>query len=135
MVVRSAPSGAVLRTASPSALLILGASSPMDLASNRIGTTSATTARTTTIPITQPRVQPKLLGPAAATACWAAVMVSMSGLRRSDRVAEVADGLQVRVHRGQPLRHGAGEIRDGAHAAGCGHQVGADRPQVEDHPQ
>src|SRR3984957_17369846 len=66
MVVRSAPSGAVLRTASPSAPLILGASSPMDLASNRIGTTSATTARTTTIPMTQPSVQPKLLGPLVA---------------------------------------------------------------------
>src|SRR6516164_3653160 len=51
IVVRSAPSGAVLWTASVSASLIFGASSPIWRASTRIGTTSATTTRTTTMPI------------------------------------------------------------------------------------
>jgi hypothetical protein len=51
MVVRSAPSGAVLSTAWVSASLILGASLPIDRASSRIGTTSATTTSTMTMPI------------------------------------------------------------------------------------
>src|SRR3984893_17897745 len=51
MVVRSAPSGAVWFTASVSASLILGASLPIDRASIRIGTTSATTTSTMTIPM------------------------------------------------------------------------------------
>src|SRR6185437_5018608 len=51
IVVRSAPSGAVLVTASVSASLIFGASFPMDRASSRIGTTSATMTRTITMPI------------------------------------------------------------------------------------
>ena len=51
IVVRSAPSGAVLCTASVSASLIFGASLPIERASSRIGTTSATTTRTITMPI------------------------------------------------------------------------------------
>src|SRR5580698_8054760 len=43
IVVRSAASGAVLSTALASSSLIFGASLPMDRASKRIGTTSATT--------------------------------------------------------------------------------------------
>src|SRR5215475_10077048 len=59
MVVRSAPRGAVLRTAPVSPALIFGASSPIERASSRIGTTSATTTATSTPPMTNPRVQPK----------------------------------------------------------------------------
>ena len=51
MVVRSAPSGAVFCTASVSASLIFGASLPIDRASSRIGTTSATTTSTMTMPM------------------------------------------------------------------------------------
>src|SRR6516164_6538379 len=51
IVVRSAPSGAVLWTASVSASLIFGASSPIWRASTRIGTTSATTTRTMMMPM------------------------------------------------------------------------------------
>jgi hypothetical protein len=51
IVVRNAPSGAVLCTASVSASLILGASLPIDRASSRIGTTSATTTSTMTMPM------------------------------------------------------------------------------------
>ena len=51
IVVRSAPSGAVWFTASVSASLIFGASLPIERASSKMGTTSATTTRTTTMPI------------------------------------------------------------------------------------
>src|SRR5215472_11196599 len=61
MVVRSAPSGAVLRTAPVSPALIFGASSPIERASSKIGTTSATTTTTSTMPMTKPSIQPKWL--------------------------------------------------------------------------
>ena len=51
MVVRSAPSGAVLCTASVSASLIFGASLPIDRASSKIGTTRATTTSTMMMPM------------------------------------------------------------------------------------
>src|SRR5580658_3221227 len=97
MVVRSAPSGAVLRTAFSSSLLIFGASLPIERASSRIGTTRATTTSTITIPMTQPTIQPVLI---------------------SDPFAEVADRLEAGVDRGQPLGDGAGQLRDGLHTAG-----------------
>src|SRR5215467_10924905 len=67
IVVRRAPSGAVLCTASVSASLIFGASLPMARASSRIGTTSATTTRTITMPIVYPTTQPVVAVPAART--------------------------------------------------------------------
>src|ERR1700728_2430364 len=97
MVVRSAPSGAVLCTAFSSSSLIFGASLPIERASSRIGTTRATTTRTITIPMTQPTIQPVLI---------------------SDPFAEVADRLEARVDRSQPLRHGAGQLRDRLHPTG-----------------
>src|ERR1700685_3801226 len=51
IVVRSAPSGAVCFTASVSASLIFGASLPIDRASIKIGTTSATTTSTMMMPM------------------------------------------------------------------------------------
>src|SRR5580658_7412819 len=114
MVVRSAPSGAVLRTAFSSSLLILGASLPIERASSRIGTTKATTTSTITMPMTQPTTQPALI---------------------SDPFAEVADRLETRVHGGQPVGDGAGQLRDGLHSSGGGDERRANGPQVEDHPQ
>src|SRR5215472_10253047 len=126
IVVRSAPSGAVLCTASVSASLIFGASSPIWRASTRIGTTSATTTRTTTMPMVQPMTQPVLLPPAARTfACMAG---------SSDRFAEVADRLQARVDRGQPLWHRAGQVSHGLHAPSGRHERLTYRVQVEDDP-
>src|SRR5215472_8408837 len=113
IVVRSAPSGAVLCTASVSASLIFGASSPIDLASHRIAMTSAATTTVSTMPMVQPMAQPVLL-PAART-FWC-----MAG--SSDRFAEVADRLQARVDRGEPLRHGAGQLRHGLHPPGGRHE-------------
>src|SRR5215471_19026746 len=69
IVVRRPPSAAVLCTALVSSALIEGASLPIERASMRIGTTSATTTRTIKPPITYPRVQPNVLValPAAST--------------------------------------------------------------------
>src|SRR5260370_59795 len=106
MVVRSAASGAVLRTALVSASLIFGASVPLERASSRIGTPRATTASTTTMPIPQPITQPVLLVPAAMKC--GSIGGAFAG---SDRFAEVADRLQARVDRGQPVRDGAGQVR------------------------
>src|ERR1700741_1827404 len=109
-VVRSAPSGAVFCTASPSASLLLGASLPIERASSRIGTASATTTSTMPIPMVEPPTQPVGLVPAART-CG-----SITG--SSHRLAEVPDGLQARVDRGQPVRHGARQARHGLHSPG-----------------
>src|SRR5215469_17734612 len=108
MVVRSPPSAAVLCTALVSSALIFGASSPIDLASRRIGTTRATTTRTMTPPIVKPSIQPKLLK-------W---LMSLSPFAVSDRLAEVPDRLQARVDRSQPVGHGAGQFSDRTDAAG-----------------
>src|SRR5215470_5500623 len=126
IVVRSAPSGAVLCTASVSASLILGASSPINLASHRIVMTSAATTTVSTMPIVQPMTQPVLLPPAART-CG-----SMAG--SSDRFGEVADWFQARVDRGQPLRHRAGELGHGLHPAGGRDERLVYRPEMKDHP-
>src|SRR5262249_3370665 len=116
MVVRRPPSAAVLCTAFVSCSLIFGASSPIDRASMRIGTTSATTTRTITPPITYPRTQPKVLvGPAASAGSAGCIGTSLAG---SDCLAEVPDGLQARVDRRQPVGNGAGQVGDGGDAAG-----------------
>src|SRR5580700_11656167 len=126
IVVRSAASGAVLCTALVSASLIFGASSPIDLASHRIVTTSATTTTASTMPMVHPMTQPVLLPPAART------FGCMAG--SSDRFAEVADRLEARVDRGQAVRDGAGELRDRLHPPAGRHERLADRPEVEDDP-
>src|SRR5580704_1580083 len=59
----------------------------------------------------------------------------MSLHRGSHRLAEVADGLEVGVDRGQPFRNGAGEVRHGPDAAGRRDQGCAHGPEVEDDPQ
>src|ERR1700728_3155220 len=114
MVVRSAPSGAVLCTAFSSSSLIFVASLPIERASSRIGTTRATTTRTITIPMTHPTIQPVLI---------------------SDPFAEVAHRLEARVDRGQPFRNGACQLRDGLHSPGSRDQRRANGPQVADHAQ
>src|ERR1700761_2120324 len=91
----------------------------MSFASIRIGTTRATTTRTRTPPIVKPSIQPKLL----------TIFAS------SDRLAEVPDGLQARVDRGEPFRHGAGQVGYGGDAAGDLAERGLDGPQVKDDPQ
>src|SRR5215475_12512265 len=128
IVVRSAPSGAVLCTAWVSAPLIFGASLPIERASSRMGTTSATTTRTITMPIVKPITQPVVLVPAA-------VPYMSCSFGSSDRFAEVADRLQAGVDRGEPLGHRAGQIRDGLHPAGGRDEGRADRAEMEDDPE
>src|SRR5579859_6282837 len=101
IVVRSAASGAVLCTALVSWSLIGTASLPIARASAMIDSTSAATTRTSTPPITKPSVQPNVLMTAP-----------------SDPFSEIADRFQTSVHRGEPVRHGARELRDDGHAAG-----------------
>src|SRR5262249_60132879 len=48
---------------------------------------------------------------------------------------EVADGLEVRVDRGEPLGNRAGQASDGLHPAGGRDQGLMYRPEVEDHPE
>src|SRR5450759_4316353 len=117
IVVRRAASGAVLCTALVKASLINGASLPIERASSRIGTTRATTT------------QPVVLVPAARTSCISGSFAS------SDRLAEVPDRLQARIDRGQPVRHGAGQLRDGLDPTGGRDERRAYRPEVEDDPQ
>src|SRR5215469_10534085 len=140
MVVRSAPSGAVLRTAPVSPALIFGASSPIERASSKIGTTSATTTTTSTMPMTKPSIQPKWLLPSGAigvaeTARIALMCQPPVPVTRSDGLAEVPDGLQACVDRGKPCGHRAGQLCDGRNPAGRRNEGRADGTQVEDHPQ
>src|SRR5215472_13869587 len=130
IVVRNPPSAAVLCSALVSSALILGASSPIDLASIRIGTTRATTTSTMTPPIVKPSTQPKLLKWLGANVKMAECM-SLSFPADSDRLAEVPDRLQARVDRGQPVGHGAGQLRDGTDAAGDLAQRRQGGPEVE----
>src|SRR5215471_12310377 len=69
------------------------------------------------------------------SACACPVISVLLRSACSDRFAEVADGLEVGVHRGEPLRHRAGLVGDHRYPPAGGDQGLVDGPEVEDDPE